>query len=153
MSSRGVLRNPVQGFTLIELLTVVAIIAIVAAVAAPSFSRVLVKQQLNKSARELAAVLTTARSQAALLNVNTTVQLNSSAQDTNTTFNWAPSGGSLYQQTTPTSVIFLPNGTVSGISGTTTQIALKLCDSNRAKAITVTILLMGTLTQTGGTCS
>ncbi len=43
-----------KGFTLIELMVVIAVMAIIAMMATPSFNALLLKQNMNKSARALA---------------------------------------------------------------------------------------------------
>jgi prepilin-type N-terminal cleavage/methylation domain-containing protein len=76
-----------QGFTLIELIVTIAVVAIIAMIAAPSMSQLLVKQNLNKSTKELIHVLTEARAKAALDRTEIKVQLNSSIANTSTQLN------------------------------------------------------------------
>ena len=66
-----------QGFTLIEAMITVAIIAIITSFAAPSFSSVVAKKRLETSARELAATLNLARSQAIWLRKQVAVKFES----------------------------------------------------------------------------
>lgn len=143
-----------RGFTLIELMVTIAVIAILAMIAAPSMSSLIASQNLNKSSRELAATLSQARSQAALLRRNITVNLNSSAADTSTNFNWKPSGKSIYGSTTPASVVFLPSGKVQTATSASPDTSLKICETTNtgAKAKIVVISFMGSISQTEGTC-
>lgn len=140
-----------RGFTLVELMVTIAVVAILAMIAAPSMSNLVAKQQLNKSARELAATLSQARSQAALLRRNVTVNLNSTAAPTTTSFSWAPGRGSNYNTTSITSIVFLPNGTVQS----NTTICLEVCmvsNSSCSSSKKIIISKMGTLSQEEGTC-
>ena len=51
------MREKENGFTLIELMVTIAVMAIIAMMAVPSFSNMLLKQNLKKSTQELANVL------------------------------------------------------------------------------------------------
>lgn len=62
----GSMQKRYKGFTLIELMVTIAIMVIIATMAAPSFNNIILKQNLNKSTRDLVIVLQKARSKAAL---------------------------------------------------------------------------------------
>lgn len=143
-----------RGFTLVELIVTIAIVAILTVLAAPSINNLIAKQQLNKSARELSSTLSQARSQAALLRTNITVNLNSTATDTTTTFNWKPSGKSIYGSTSITAIVFLPSGKIQTATNTTPDTSLKVCETpyTGAKGKIIVISFMGSISQTEGTC-
>ncbi|RKG54700.1 type II secretion system protein GspH [Acinetobacter cumulans] len=131
-----------KGFTLIELMVVIAVMAIIAMMAAPSFNALLLKQNMNKSARALASTLSEARAKAALERRQVTVVLNSSAENTPSQLNWAPSGQAILKTTTPTQVVFKTTGLVD----TTNEIPFVVCNKtggNLSKTITIT--KMGTV--------
>jgi type IV fimbrial biogenesis protein FimT len=155
--------NNQRGFTLIELLVTIAVAAIIASLAAPSFSNMLVKQQLNSSARDLAATLTKARSQAVLLRRNVSVHIAPATATTlsATVMEWKPSGATTLKSATtnPTQIIFISTGTAQAKIGTADPVAitdshaLKICDAKEVKAISVQVSIMGTVRQTEGTCA
>lgn len=131
-----------KGFTLIELMVVIAVMAIIAMMAAPSFSDLMLKQNLNKSARELVLTLSEARAKAALERRQVTVALNSSVENTPGQLNWAPSGKANLKTTTPTTVVFKTTGLVD----TANDISFVVCNKaggNLSKTITIT--KMGTV--------
>jgi len=142
-----------QGFTLIELIVTIAVVAIIAMIAAPSMSQLLVKQNLNKSTKELIHVLTEARAKAALDRTEIKVQLNSSIENTSTQLNWMPSGKAVLKVASPpvTTITFLPNGLVKE----TTIPSFTICDQTSGSlSKTVSISKMGTIQQVvEGTCS
>ena len=139
------------GFTLIELIITMAVMAIIAMIAAPSLANMLSQQNLNKSSRELAAILSQARSKAAIERREVTVQLGSTAVNDDDTLNWAPQGDSIL--ITPiTSIVFLPTGLVGNAVGDT---VFTICDStsNPRNSRTVSISRMGTIqTPVEGAC-
>ena len=57
-----------RGFTLVELMITIGVMAIIAVMAVPSFTNMLLKQNLNKSTRDLVIVLEKARSKAGRIN-------------------------------------------------------------------------------------
>ncbi|MHA3055621.1 prepilin-type N-terminal cleavage/methylation domain-containing protein [Acinetobacter sp. ANC 4633] len=122
----------IRGFTLFELIVVVIIIAIISVMAVPAFANILLKQNLNKSTRDLVIVLEKARSKAALERRTVTVTLNSSSADTDSTLNWAASGKAALVSTT-TSIVFRSDGMVQDPI-TTTDLTLVLCDQTQAQA-------------------
>ena len=129
----------------------IALMAIIAVMAAPSFGAMLNKQNLNKSSRELAAILSQARSKAALERREVTVQLNSRAVNEDDTLNWSPEGQAALT-TTNTPIVFLPTGLVKGAVGDTT---FTICDSatDGRNAKTISVSRMGTIqTPVDGAC-
>lgn len=153
-----------RGFTLIELMVTIAVIAILAMIAAPSMSNLIASQNLNKSSRELAATLSQARSQAALLRREVTVNLNSSAADTATTFNWAPGANNTLTVTaidpatsppvtstlTLGAVIFNASGTLNNISK---DASFVICNSKSRTTKTIILSKFGTqFARADGTC-
>lgn len=142
-----------QGFTLIELMVTIAVMAILATMAAPSMGNFLLKQNLNKSAQELIAVLNQARAKAALDRREITVQLNTSAvANTVTQLNWMPSGKATLKTGAPTNLVFLPTGLVKNA---TSDISFTICEKTSGSlSKTVKISRMGTIQQiVEGTCT
>lgn len=127
----------VRGFTLIELMIAIGVMAIIAVMAAPSFTNMLLRQNLNTSTRNLIIVLEKARSKAALERRTVTVTLNSSSADTDSTLNWTASGKSVLISTT-TSITFRADGMVQDPTTTTAPLSadmtLVLCDQAQAQA-------------------
>lgn len=127
----------VRGFTLVELMITIGVMAIIATMAAPAFTKMVLKQNLNKSTRDLVIVLEKARSKAALERRAITVTLNSSSADTDSTLNWAASGNAILVSTT-TSIVFRTDGMVQDPTTTTaplsSDLTLVLCDQSQLKA-------------------
>lgn len=139
------------GFTLIELIVTMAVLAIIASFAAPSLANMLSQQNLNKSSRELVAILSQARSKAAIERRSVTVQLNSTAANNQDTLNWAPTGQAVLL-TNPASIVFMPNGLIENAVGDT---SFRICDSatNSRNAKTISVSRMGTIqTPVDGAC-
>src|SRR5436190_9681128 len=63
-------RNPERGFSLVEVLIVVMIIGIMAMVGLPAIGRYFRNYQIRNAAREVAAEIQAARTQAIMKNVN-----------------------------------------------------------------------------------
>ena len=126
-----------KGFTLIELMVTIAIMVIIATMAAPSFNNIILKQNLNKSTRDLVIVLQKARSKAALERRVVTVALNSSSSDTESTLNWMASGKSTLVSNT-TSIVFRTDGLVrdptTPANPLSSAITLVLCDQAQTQA-------------------
>ena len=153
-----------RGFTLIELMVTIVVLAIIAVMAAPSFSNILLKQNLKKSTQELANVLVQARAKAALerkeitvnLNVTNIADKNVALKDTTntdfTTLNWMPSGKAILESDSPTSITFLSTGLIKGAS---TDTSFTVCEKTSGSlSKTITISKMGTIQQVvEGTCS
>lgn len=140
-----------KGFTLIEVLIAMAVFAILASMAAPAFNTMMINQNLNKSTRELAFVLSDARAKAALERREIKVQLNSAIANTNTQMNWKPTGKSTLKSGAPTSITFSPTGL---IKNTTTDTTFEICAiSTGTLSKIVTISRMGTVQSIKeGTC-
>ena len=162
MVSRSLLPHSTRGFTMVELLVVIAIVAILAVLAVPSFSKMIVKQQLNKSARDLASALSNARSQSALLRRNMTLHIAPSSAVTvsDTVQVWQPTNSVTVSSstTTPNQVIFLPAGGMQILIGGAAAVSvsstntIKLCDSKSVNAIVFSFSVVGSVSQVGGSC-
>lgn len=167
----------VWGFTLVELMVTISLMAIIAVIAIPSFNNLMLKQNLNKSTRELVITLNKARSKAALERRLVTVTLKPSSEDTKSTLsedtestlskdestlNWVASGKTTLVSTT-TAVIFRSDGLVqnstTATSPLTSDLTLVLCDQPQATAQyskRITISRMGTVQQgelVSGSCN
>ncbi|MHA3059212.1 pilus assembly FimT family protein [Acinetobacter sp. ANC 4636] len=127
----------IRGFTLFELIVVVIIISIISVMAVPAFANMLLKQNLNKSTRDLVIVLEKARSKAALERRSVTVNLNSSSADTDSALNWTASGKAALVSAM-TSIVFRSDGMVQDPTTTTaplnSDLTLVLCDQAQAQA-------------------
>ncbi|MCJ8161402.1 GspH/FimT family pseudopilin [Acinetobacter zhairhuonensis] len=156
--------HKIRGFTLIELMVTIAVLAIIAMIAAPSFSDLLLKQNLKKSSQELANVLVQARAKAALerkeitVNLNTTniADKNLALKDTTntdfTTLNWMPSGKAILKTGSPTTITFLSTGLIKGVNSDTSFVICEKSSGSLSK--TISISKMGTIQQVAeGTCS
>jgi len=132
---RGII--PQEGFTLIELMVTIAVMAIIAVMAAPSMSNILEARHFDDNQDNLIQTFYLARSQAVLNRTNVSVNLNSNASNTSTTFNWiadpntslelrllAPDGTTTLLSTP--NITFIANGTVSNISQ---DLLVSMCNS------------------------
>ena len=167
----------VWGFTLVELMVTISLMAIIAVIAIPSFNNLMLKQNLNKSTRELVITLNKARSKAALERRLVTVTVKPSSEDTESTLsedtestlskdestlNWVASGKTTLVSTT-TAVIFRSDGLVQDpITPTiplSSDLTLVLCDNAQADAKyskKIIISRMGTVQQgelVSGSCN
>ena len=144
------------GFTIIELIITVAILAIISAFAAPSLNSMVMKQNLNKSTRELIAVLQEARAQAVIERRNVTVSVfNANATvpaNTATQFNWRSSGKTVLRNTSATSITFVLTG---GVRDAVADTTFALCISPTENiGRNISISRMGTVQQVvEGTCT
>ncbi|MCU4594523.1 GspH/FimT family pseudopilin [Acinetobacter radioresistens] len=148
-----------RGFTLVELMVTIAVVAIITTIAIPSFQNMILRQNLNKSTRELVSVLNNARAQAALQRRDVEVVLETEinnagvAPDTSVLFHWMPSGQAVLKAGSPTTITFQLNGLVKDSAGNTSFV---ICDQiNNAKlSRTVSISKMGVIQQpVEGNCS
>lgn len=142
-----------RGFTLIELMVTIVVLAIIAVMAAPSFSNILLKQNLKKSTQELAEVFTKARAKAAFERRQITVQLNTvEVADTETQLNWMPNGKAVLKSGSPTTITFLSTGLVKDATSDTSFVVCEHSSGSLSK--TVSISKIGTIQQiVEGTCS
>ena len=144
------------GFTIIELMITIAVLAIISAMAAPYFSSMVLKQNLNKSTRDLIAVLQEARAQAVMERRDVTVSVfNPTATlppNTVTQFNWRPFGKTVLRNSSATTITFVLTGGVKNANADTT---FALCMSQTENTgRTISISRMGTVQQVvEGTCS
>lgn len=143
------------GFTLIELMVTIAVLAIIATVAAPSFSTMLLKQNLNRSVQELVVLMNSARSQSIIERKEITVSLqslntNTSSINTQNTVYWAPSGLATLEGGA-SSIVFDINGR---LKNSTVDKKFKICGKGTGtNAKIVTISKNGTIQIiTDGTC-
>ena len=112
------MQNQQKGFTLIELMVTIAVMAIIAMMAAPSMQKMIARQQLNTSARELAFIFSQARGQAATLRQNVTVKFEANPDLTNiysnaVTYYWLPKYGDIAITSIKDDIVFLPTGLVT----------------------------------------
>ena len=136
-----------KGFTLVELMVTVSILVIIVMLAAPSFTNLLVKQNLNSNIRTLLATFSDARSQSILLRKDVTVILNNTNKNTEINYYWSMEGrGSLVAPTTIPSIVFQSDGTLKNTTKNTkfTDTNFIICSMNFSK--TVTLTRVGTIT-------
>lgn len=136
-----------KGFTLIELMVTVSILVIIVMLAAPSFTNLLVKQNLNSNIRTLLATFSDARSQSILLRKDVTVILNNTNKNTEINYYWSMEGrGSLVAPTSIPSIVFQSDGTLKNTTKNTkfTDTNFIICSMNFSK--TVTLTRVGTIT-------
>ncbi len=109
MQVRVIVMQSSRGFTLVELMVTIAVVAILAMVAAPSMINLIVKQRLDSTARDLAYTFGLARSQAAALRREVTVDFDTQA-NTATQFYWASKYDDVILTSDPIQVKFSPVG-------------------------------------------
>lgn len=98
-----------QGFTLFELIVVMAILAIIAAMATPSFMNMVASHRLDQTTRELALLLTDARSSATTLRKDVTIKFAAGAA-TPTLYYWQIKHENIELQSDSMDVVFSPIG-------------------------------------------
>lgn len=132
--------NKYQGFTLIELIITIAVLAIIATLAVPSFSNMMLSQNLNGSARNLVITLDKARSKAILERREITVIFNTNSatsfSDDDDTLNWMPSGQTILNSNLA-SISFRADGLLQDPTSNTplaNDLTLVLCDQTTNKA-------------------
>ena len=150
------MRQKENGFTLIELMVTIAVMAIIAIMAAPSFGNLLLKQNLNRSAQDLVATLSAARSTAVLERREVTVDLSKTHQtaDTAATRYWLPRGEAVLASGSPVSITFQLSGAVKDHAADIENQPFVVCNKsggNISKEINVS--LMGAISVVEGTCS
>ncbi|MEB3767237.1 prepilin-type N-terminal cleavage/methylation domain-containing protein [Acinetobacter sp. MD2] len=136
-----------RGFTLIELMVTIVVLAIIAAMAAPSFSRMILRQNLNKSTRELAIALSDARVDAILHRNSVEVDLGSTSK------NWLPVGKTVLISKV-NNITFGQDGLIQDPNNTNQVLPqdeiLVLCDQEQSKAMysqAITLSRLGTIQQ------
>ncbi|MFV5444113.1 MULTISPECIES: pilus assembly FimT family protein [Acinetobacter] len=148
---RGII--PQEGFTLVELMVTIIVMTIIAMMAAPSMSNLLESKRLDENQRDLINTLSESKSQAILGRQDVTINLNSTASNTSTSFNWKAAANNALElkniaangtqsSLTATTLTFNANGVVSNITQDT---LLSICNSkiNTKKILILTKL--GTL--------
>ena len=138
-----------NGFTLVELMVTIAVMGIIAVMAAPSFGNMLNKQNLNRSTSELVAVLSKARSQAAIERRTITVSIGQGV-DTDNVFFWSPYGKSNLK--VGSNIIFMPNGLVRDPNTNTVigrDTTFVICENGSESTLSKTIIVsrMGAIQQ------
>ncbi|AYA03001.1 prepilin-type N-terminal cleavage/methylation domain-containing protein [Acinetobacter sp. WCHAc010034] len=130
------------GFTLIELMVTMAVMAVVVMMAAPSFNNMLIKQNMNKSARDLIATFTEAKAKAVLERRIVTVKLKTKCAPEDQPDCWQPSDKAVLKNVALNTVEFRPNGLVNSAADMTFEICNQ-ASGNTSKKVTIT--RMGTI--------
>lgn len=150
-----------KGFTLFELITVLALIGIITLMAAPMYSNLAVNQNIEESSSNLISVLNRARSKAIIEKRVIQVNLNSYNANTETTYNWSPSGTATLVKSTNTTIYFGANG-FSQKSSTdkdpTAELNFVVCNGPLTSATVsrrITLSYLGSMSDSGtiGGCS
>jgi len=148
---RGII--PQDGFTLVELMVTIAVMAIIAMMAAPSMSNLLENKRLDENQRDLINTLSEAKSQAILGRQDVSINLNSTASNTPTSFSWKATSNTtlelkniaangMQSSLTATTLTFNANGVVSNITQDT---LLSICNSKINKKKILILTKLGTL--------
>ncbi|CAD5379882.1 Type II secretion system protein GspH [Pseudomonas sp. OF001] len=145
-----------NGFSLIELMVVIAIIAIIAGIGIPSFRSITLDSRLNSTANQFLGALLLARSEA--ITQRTSIRVCAANADNKTCAtqtDWTngtllvresdsevirviPAATGLTIQSTQSSVLFRPNGTI-----TPTPLTLTLTEAERSKSHQVRVNAIG----------
>jgi len=144
---------PQEGFTLVELMVTIAVMAIIAMMAAPSMSNLLENKRLDENQRDLINTLSEAKSQAILGRQDVSINLNSTASNTPTSFSWKATSNTtlelkniaangMQSSLTATTLTFNANGVVSNITQDT---LLSICNSKINKKKILILTKLGTL--------
>lgn len=150
-----------KGFTLFELITVIALIGILTLMAAPMYTNLAVNQNIEESSSNLISVLNRARSKAIIEKRVIQVNLNNYDANTETVFNWYPSGTATLVKSTTTTIYFGPNG-FSQKSSTdkdpTAELTFVVCNGPLATATisrSISLSYLGSVSDSGaiGGCS
>lgn len=169
----GVVMRNNRGFTLIELMVTIAVFAVIVMMATPSFNKLIVNQKLNSSTRGLINAFNLAKSQAAILKRAVAVCPNKTIAGASYTKldcatsaipNFATITNAIEKQDVLDNRVILvqidpkvelKSGSVTnvvfnevGSSGASKNIIL--CAGNNSR--TITVLQLGNVTQTTGTC-
>ncbi|OTG80692.1 pilus assembly FimT family protein [Acinetobacter sp. ANC 4648] len=161
-----------KGFTLIELMVTIAVLAIIATMAAPSFNRLILSQKLNSNTRTLVGAFNLAKSQASVMKRTVAVcprKIVTTEDDAKKDCATAAIAG--YAAMTDLEktdvrenrvILMVIDPKVTLQSGSATQIvfsevgssgaqqSMSLCAGKELR--TITILQLGNVTQTTGTC-
>jgi len=148
---RGVI--PQEGFTLVELMVTIAVMAIIAMMAAPSMSNFLESKRLDENQRDLINILSESKSQAILGRQDVSINLNSIASNTPTSFNWKAASNNTLElkniaadgtqsSLTTTTLTFNANGVITNITQDT---LLSICNSKINKKKILILTKLGTL--------
>ncbi|OTG67146.1 GspH/FimT family pseudopilin [Acinetobacter silvestris] len=162
-----------KGFTLVELMVTIAVLAIIATMAVPSFNRLILSQKLNSNTRALVSAFNLAKSQASVMKRTVAVCPNKTvAGAAYTKDDCATAAIVNYTTTTDPKekadllanqvILVAIDSRVDLKSGSATQIVFNEIGSSGAQKTmslcagkelrTITILQLGNVTQTTGTC-
>lgn len=168
----GTMQNN-RGFTLVELMVTIVVLAVIASIAAPSFNKLIISQKLNNNTRGLINAFNQAKSQAALLKRSVAVCPNKTvAGDSYSTLDCATTAITGFATVTDATekqdilanrvILVSIDPRVELKSGSATNVvfnevgssgaskSISLCAGNNLR--TITILQLGNVTQTKGTC-
>ena len=161
-----------NGFTLIEMMVTIAIFAIIAAMAAPAFGKMVTRQKLNSNTRAFVSAFNLAKSQAATLRASVAVcpdktpagldyTRKKSAEDAIPNYASLTAINKINAQENRVILVAVDKN-VELKSGSTTKVVfnevgssgseqtMSLCAGKELR--TLTILALGNVTQTTGTC-